>query len=377
MVITVIGRLVAAGQAGRPVTIDSGAPGERWGYITARATPASPGPITTFIDLAYTRLVNGGLTAINGLGLIDLRGNAFNPRQGILRVNNVLIDGTSGSYGYGVVLREGLGFTDDSTALTIKNAVTYPIRADDKLVGTIPPGTYTGNGIDEIVWTSVVDIDEATTIHDRGIPYRLGEQNGNGKDMKVGTSGTGAALTTLSIEAGVTIKVHPAGRLIMQKTSLSGGGYQSSGSLRAIGTAARPITFTSAAATPFAGDWVALWFAEAPAANALLDHVRVEYAGGPTQANSAHCSPTTGGFSASEDSAILMFGQPPSPFVTNTVIANSAGDGFGRAYTGTPIDFMAAGLGNSFVSVAGCKQGWPRADTTMGGPVCPPTVPCP
>lgn len=371
-VVLVYGKLVAAGQPGRPVTIDSTGPGVRWGYITTRADPSTgTGPINTFIDLAHTTLVNGGLTDINGLGLIDLRGRySADPRQAILRVNSVTIDGTAGPYGYGVVLREGATFTADSTGLTIKNAATRPIRANDKLVGSIPPGSYTGNGFDEIVWTSVVDINEDTTIHDRGVPYRLGEPNGNGNDMRVGLGSTGAPLVTLTVEAGVTVKVHPTGRLVMQDSlNASGIGVHPSGSLIALGTAARPITFTSAALAPAPGDWEALRFDSAPASNSRLDQVRVEYAGGPTQANSFHCV-AGGGYSPDEDSAILMFGEPLSQFVTNSTIAFSAADGFGRAYTGEPIDFMA---GNTFVSVARCKQGFPRPTSN----ICPTNPPCP
>lgn len=368
-VIWVAGKLVAAGQSGRPVSIDSTGAGVRWGYLTTRAEPDG----STFIDLAYTTLVNGGLTDINGLGLIDLRGTYSGyPRQPMLRVKEVTIDGTAGPYGYGLILREGATFTADSTGLTIKNAVGRPIRANDKSVGSIPPGSYTGNAVDEIVWTSVVPIDEETAIHDRGVPYRLGEPNLNGSDMRVGLGSTGAPLVTLTVDAGVTIKVNPNGRLVMESSlNATGTGVHPSGSLIAMGTAARPITFTSAAAVPASGDWVALWFDTAPAPNARLDHVRVEYAGGATYANGYHCNPSTSGYSANENSAILMFGEPASQFVTNSTITSSAGDGFGRAYTGSPVDFMA---GNTFSGVSGCKQGFPRPQPPAG---CPSPVPCP
>jgi hypothetical protein len=379
--IFVAGKLVAAGQAGRPVTIDSSGPGARWGSIITAAAPAwNTGPITTFVDLAYTSLVHGGDTSVGGMGLIDLRGHySSDPRTAILRVNNVSIDGTSGPDGYGVYLREGVTFTADSTNLTIKNAATRPIRAGDKLVGSIPPGCYTGNAVDEIVWESAADIDQETTIHDRGVPYRLGAPiTGNGADMRVGKSGSGAPLTTLTVEAGVTIKVHsPAGRLVMQ-TSLNtvpGGGYHPSGSLIALGTASKPITFTSAAATPAPGDWVALWFDggdnSAPASNARLDHVRVEYAGGPTQASGYHCI-VGNSYSFDEDSAILMFGPPATQFITNSTIAYSAADGIGRSYEAAPSpDFMS---GNTFISVARCKQSYPHPVLPAA---CPTNPPCP
>ena len=111
------------------------------------------------------------------------------------------------------------------------------------------------------------------------------------------------------------------------------------------------------------------WKSSLPAANSRLDQVRVEYAGGPTYANSFHCV-AGGGYSRDEDSAILMFGEPSSQFVTNSTIAFSAADGFGRAYTGTPIDFMA---GNTFVSVARCRQSFPRPTSN----ICPTSPPCP
>ncbi len=205
-----------------------------------------------------------------------------------------------------------------------------------------------------------------------GFPYLLGQPGGGSSDMRVGHSATGSPLVTLTIEAGVTVKVNLGGRLLMQQALDAGGvGHHPTGSLIALGTTARPITFTSAAAAPAPGDWRAIWFDSAPAASARLDHVRVEYAGGPSYANGYHCDPASAGQSTIEDSAILMFGQPASQFVTNSSIAFSAGDGFGRAWTGSPVDFMA---GNAFTSVTGCKQGYPLP---MPPASCPSPVPCP
>ena len=50
------------------------------------------------------------------------------------------------------------------------------------------------------------------------------------------------------------------------------------GTLLAAGTAGLPITFTSAAASPAAGDWTRLWFAP-DQGSSLLEHAIVEYAG--------------------------------------------------------------------------------------------------
>jgi hypothetical protein len=139
------------------------------------------------------------------------------------------------------------------------------------------------------------------------------------------------------------------------------------GALVAVGTAEQPIVFTSV--TSIAGAWRGLVFGNKPSPKNRLEHVRIEFAGGRSLANSYHCDPA-GGFSKDEDAAFTVFGQPSSAFLKDSVIADSAGLGVNRAYNGDPVDFLPT---NQFLRVAGCKQSTPRSPSGS----CPASVPCP
>lgn len=357
--ITVNGSLVANGTSTEPVTIDADDVATPWSYI--RTTNGAS------ISLAYTTLQNGGDPSDpNGLGMIDVRGDGVQLVDPILHVDHVTIDTSSD---FGVVLRNGGAFTADSTALTIRGAVEGPIRSSVALAGTIPDGTYTGNTVDEIQLLSDDVVAQDTTYHDRGVPYRLGDTQGNSHDMRVGEVGTATTpphRAVLTIEAGVTIKVSAAGRILMQTPGDST--VPAVGALVAAGTSGSPVVFTSAEPAPAAGDWVGLYFAGVPDSANSLTSVQVEYAGGPSFATSFHCD-QNGTLNEAEDAAIIILGLPSASFVTASTITASAGYGIDRGWSGATIDFAA---GNTFSQMAICSQSFPR--DTNGA--CPASAPC-
>ncbi|MDB5213220.1 MAG: Fibronectin type domain protein [Myxococcaceae bacterium] len=359
--ITVRGKLVAEGTPSKRITFDAVDPAKPWSGLTV--DPSTAG----MISLASAALSNGGNTDnANILGLLDIRGADGAPTER-LRAKDVTL---TGSQQYGVVLRNGGTFTSDSTNLVVSGAKLFPVRADARLTTNIPSGTYTGNTNDEILLDLAKESSNDTTLHDRGVPYRLGGVQGvnAGKVLAVGVSGPTAVVATLTIEAGVTIRASATSSIVMKKDS----NQNAVGRLVVKGTVEKPVIFTSASATPVAGDWQGLVF-DAPDAIDSIDHARVEYAGGPSQASSFHCDAmsTTGGFSTNEDAAIAIYGKPGSAFVTNTSIVSSAGDGVGRSWSGDLVDFLGT---NTFDKVAACKQSYPRS--TAGS--CPTgAVPCP
>lgn len=359
--ITVRGKLVAEGTPTNPITFDAADPGKPWsGLLIGLGTPGT-------ISLANATLSDGGATDDpNTTGMIDARGVSDGPPTERLKVQNVTI---KNSQHYGVVVRSGAGFTADSSNLVVSGSKFFPIRADARLTTNIPSGTYTGNTNDEILLDVSTDVSNDVTLHDRGVPYRLGglQEVNAGKTMVVGISGPTAKVATLTIEAGVTIRASATSGIQMKKDSTQ----KAVGKLVVQGTAAKPVLFTSAAAAPKAGDWQGIVFDATDATDAIA-YARIEHAGGPSQANSFHCDPqsTTGGFSKNEDAAIAIYGQPGSAFVTNTTISASAGDGIGRSWSGDPVDFLPT---NTFEQIAACKQSFPRA--TSGA--CPSgSVPC-
>ena len=355
--LTVQGRLYAPGTASNPIRID--------GSDAAKPFSAIQTINGGTVDLANVTITNGGAATFDPAALY-IRGDGTTLKPA-LRAVNVTIDGAPQ---YGLVLTSLGQMSPDSSGLTIRNAKLGPVRASAPAAGSLPVGVYTGNGVDEILIDADAPIAADMTLKDLGLPYRLGNVTANaGSDLRVGAPGTATQPdrhAVLTLEAGVTIRVEPAGRVLMQ----SPGDAASLGALVANGTAAKPVVFTSAASAPAPGDWVGLYFAGAPDPQDKLDFLHVEYAGGPSLAISAHCDPM-GGLDEVEDAAIIILGGPPgSAFVTNSVITSSKAYGIDRGWTGAPVDFTA---GNTFTGNGKCSQSFPRP--TEGA--CPVPAPCP
>jgi len=352
------GKLVANGTAQKPIRFVADDPAKPWGALSVFA------PST--LKLAYTTLENGGDEPSSVYGAIDVRGDQLLAVQELLSVDHVTI---KGSANYGVSLRAGAGFTKDSHDLVVTGSKKAPIRLLPRLASNLPTGSYAGNGED---WFAVeteaygnVTLEDVT-FHDRGVPYRVGSASTSG-ELRVGGD---KAAVTLTLEPGVVlqfVKNEAAGLFVDPGTSA----VPAVGSLVAIGTAAKPIVFTSAETTKVAGAWRGLVFGNLPNAKNRLEHVRIEFAGGPSRANSFHCDPSGGGaFSKDEDAAFAVFGQPTAAFLKDSEIADSASLGVNLAYSGDAVDFLPT---NTFTRIATCKQSTPRSKTGA----CPSTVPCP
>jgi hypothetical protein len=353
--LTVKGKLYAPGTPANPIRIEGSDPAKPFTVIQT-VSGAS-------VDLANVTIKNGGSDRFYQAPLF-IRGDGVAPKP-VLRAVNVTIDGAPQ---FGLILTSFGQMTADSAGLTIKNAQLGPVRGSAPLIGSLPRGAYTGNGVDEILIDADAPIAADMTLKDLGAPYRLGNvaQNASG-DLRVGAS-TPDRHAVLTLEQGVTVRVEPAGRILMQA---SGDATSSAlGAVVAKGSATKPIVFTSAAATPAAGDWVGLYFSGTPDPLDVLDFVHVDFAGGPSSATSFHCDPQ-GGRNEAEDAAILILGGPPAAqWVTNSSITSSKGYGIDRGWHGAPIDFAS---GNTFTAVAKCSQSYP---VQLDG-LCPAVVPCP
>jgi hypothetical protein len=319
------------------------------------------------IHLSYVAIDGGGdplNTAPDYTGTFDLQGtDATMPSQETLFVDHVTVMGSASN---GVVLRDGAGFAAGSQELTVGGAALFPVSIWSRAVGGLPTGTYSGNTYDEILLpaTGLSDgVQDTTTMHNRGVPYRVGN-SGSAATLYVGKQGSATGLATLTIEAGVTVRVKKGGVIYVERSS---GTTPATGALVAAGTAASPIVFTSAEAAPAAGDWLGIWYGLIPSATDKLDFARVEYAGGTSSSGSNACN-TPG----TNDAAVRIFGLPAGgAFVTNTTLSNSAGHGIDRGWRDDlKTDFLPT---NTFVAIGGCKQSYPR--DTSGA--CPSPVPCP
>jgi hypothetical protein len=349
------GSLVAQGTAEGPVTIEQNDPGQPWGQIRT---------IGGTVSLTHTKLIGGGApqnSPLDGAATLAIFGDQYQPPQEVLFVDHVTIEGSASQ---GVLLRENGEFAAGSTALTITGSAHAPIHIRPNLVGSIPDGTYTGNAVDEItIGGGIVDRD--VTIRDHGVSYRVGDSLTEGELIVAAEAG----LATLTIEPNVTLRFKQAGGLYVQYVQTTD---PATSAIVAVGTSAQPITFTSSADSPVAGDWLGIMFNGKPDPKDKLDYVRVEYAGGASSFQGSSCSydetpPKL------NDAAIRIFVEPSSvDMIKNTTIIQSARHGLDRGWLG-PATVSFVGNGNDFTDVANCQESYPAPN----GAACPDPPPCP
>lgn len=339
------GTLVAEGTAEHPIWFEP-RDAEPWASIYVHA----PGTAR----LAHVTLSGGGGGDFEDGATIDVLGDAVLPADPLLFVDHVTIEKSAGT---GVWMQRGATFIEGSKDLTIRasgsDEFPFPIQIEEHAIDALPTGSYTGNKVDEILLRTAgygvagggLTVD--ATLHDRGVPYRMGRTHLD--DFIVGRADEGPP-ATLTIEPGVTLRFEKQTALKIQ-TFVSD--QPARAAIRAIGTADKPIVFTSASPTPAAGDWRGLWFGGVPLDTNKLEHVRIEYAGYDCGCTLVTCSQAT-----ESEGAIVFTRQPPSAFVTNSVFKAIAGHGITQGFDGELVNFRPT---NTFEDVAGCPQTLPRA----------------
>jgi hypothetical protein len=338
------GKLIAEGTAKRPISF-AGFEGQRWASLFVYA----PGTAR----LAHVSLEGGGGGDFEQAASLVVRGDGEDGADPLVFADNVTIEG---SLGLGATFERGATFIEGSKDLRIEGSGEYPISVSEHALDRLPTGTYTGNAKDEILIdpeggkTAGTGFLDDATIHDRGVPYMVGRSQS--ESLRIGGR-TDERLVTLTIEAGVKLKFGPGGALKVQHFTTD---KPSTGALRALGTAAKPIVLTSAAAAPAPGDWMGLWFGGIPRDTNVIDHVKIEYAGGDCGCILNTCSAIT-----EHEGAIIFTAQPPSAFVKNTEFAFIANHAITEGYDGAFVNFRDT---NTFTSVAGCEQTRPRESTT-------------
>lgn len=353
------GKLVAEGLATKPIRIGARDAGKPF----ARLQASNGGTLR----LAYATIEDGGdpqNSVVDVTGAIYAQGeDQTAPTQPTVFVDHVTIKGSRSN---GLLLHNGAGFAPGSQDLVVTGSAEHPLSIWARAVGTVPTGKYTGNAVDEIVLPAgggAEAIHEDATMKNRGVPYRVGNSLSAGTLVVERQAPSSPGLATLTIEAGVKVRVKKGGIIQVQRFV---GSSPAQGALVVNGTAAAPVVFTSAEAAPAAGDWRGIWFGLVPAPGNKIDFARVEYAGGLSASGSSACNAP-----GNNDAAIRIFGLPSRAFVTNTTILESAGHGIDRGWADDDKpDFLAT---NTFTAIVQCKQSYPR--DTNGA--CPRVVPCP
>ncbi len=353
------GDLIAKGTATQPVTIQA---------VDLQKPFASLRFIGGTAHLSYTTIAQGG----DPLNSVPDFAAALD-----IRLNPVLLDHVTvtGSASQGLYVHDGGAFNPASTELVVTGAKGKPVHTWTSAAGGLPAGAYVGNGVDEILLSAEsctaegITAGGSVTLHERGVPYYAGHTQSAGELCVA--AGAGKPLATLVIEPGVTMRFKKGGLLAIEQYQ---GIMPAAGALVAVGTAQKPIVFTSGEATPAAGDWLGIWFGELPDASSKIDFASVEYAGGTSTSGSDSCTYSAAA-GMGNDAAIRIFGVPAGgQFVTNTAIVASAAHGFDRGFrTDTKMpDFLGT---NTFTNVARCKQTYPR--DVSGVCPAPAAVPCP
>jgi hypothetical protein len=338
------GTVIAEGTAQKPIRI-AAHDQEPWASLYVHA----PGTVR----LAYVTLENGGGGDFEDGATINVLGDSEVPADPLLFVDHVTVKTSKGT---GVWMQRGSTFVAGSKDLSITGSgsdeAPFPIQIEEHAIDALPTGTFTGNKVDEILLrttgsgTAGGGLTVDATLHERGVPYRMGKSK---LDSFTIGSASGGPTATLTIEPGVVMRFEKETALRVQTFTNQ---QPASAAIRAVGTAAKPIVFTSAAATPAAGDWRGLWFGGVPLASNKLDHVRIEYAGFDCSCSLNSCSGRS-----NSDAAIIFTGQLPNAFVTNTTFKDVAGHAMVQAYDGDFVDLRPT---NTFEGVSGCPQTLPR-----------------
>jgi len=338
--------LIALGSPYAPIVFESQDPTKFWGSLRIFPTGQA--------DLEGVQLNRAGnpATALNLGGALQVLGNGVGtPLVRSARVRNVRIDTAATS---GLNLQQGGGLTADSTGLVIVNSAgtpgvigmsgNYPVLVFTPAVNTLPPGQYTGNSRDEILVVSPSTIAVDETFHNRGVPYRML----TGFSMSPTLPASLGGPTTLTIEAGVTIRLlKDVGNDWAFALGASNGDLPANiwpVRLIANGTLSQPITFTSAAAVPAAGDWAGILWRGGPATGNIVNNVHVEYAGGNSGTAGFGCGP------GDNDAALLINNWiPGEDFIHNSTFSNSLASGIVMGWiSDTTRDFRT---GNTFTAI--------------------------
>ncbi len=338
------GTLTTLGEDGKPVTIGAYPDAGHWASIRFIGGTGR---------LSYTTIDRGGdpLNSVPDFqGALDIRSSktSLTAPDPVLYVNNVTI---SNSKSQGVWASTGGGFTADSTGLTITGSAAHAATFHPNLLGTLPPGTYSGNAQNDIMMTDDIpgQFKWDVTLHDRGIPYYSGGINQAGVNSVGAVSGT----VVLTIEPGVVWKFKKGTGLLNVDMS----GTPSRGVLVARGTAARPIVFTSAEASPAAGDWLGIWMGGDDARNAL-DYVRIEYAGKLQASSGSNSCQSLQQGTTHNGGALRVYHSPPATLITNSTFKAIATNAIDRGWRD---DLMPSLLAtNTFTDVTLCNETYPR-----------------
>jgi len=357
------GKLVANGtydEASKkvyPVVFAPSDPSKKWAAIVVGDAASADLSVTALVGAANPDAAQSGGGALRVHGKNST--SAGTPPEVTKNVRARLLY-VIGAGDLGVNLVSLAGFSDDSNTLVVKGAAARAVKVEQGAVGALPaPLVLEGNGKDEI------EVDPRRlgvadhTFKNLGAPYHIDGP------MYVQPH-TDGLQTTMTVEPGVTLRfeVTSSSGLVIGSTNTR------TGVLVAKGTADKPITFTSAKATPAPGDWVGVYVRYTPSTGNAIEHAILEYAGAESSTSGFGCGPKD-----NDATIIILNARPTEGWVKNSTIRSGGGNagivlGWDSDLAGP--DFVST---NTFQGVPACRVSqWRNAAGQCPGggvdPVC-------
>jgi hypothetical protein len=307
--IQALGVLKAEGTSAKPIT-----------FTTAKATPGEGDWIGIYVgpDSGATSIQKCHILHSGGVGYCYYGCRGHNIGNAMDKFAAIYVDGSSPTitdnlitkiFGSGIQIWGGTPtitgntITDvrpEQAAIRYDNTNIFPVIHSNTGSGTglvgvvIPPGTVSTNG----TWTIAGDT----------LPYFLAG--------------------TVTIASGKTLTVEP-GAVVKALNDVTG--IQAIGVLRSEGTPEKPITFTTAVATPTEGNWIGIYIGPESGETSILNS-RILHAGGLGYCYYG-CRGHNIGNAMDKFAAIYVDGS--SPTINGNQITNSYGNGL-EVWNGSP-----------------------------------------
>lgn len=360
------GTLRVEGSAAQPVLFTRADATKAWGWLFIERAAA-----TQEASIRYATFTGGGKDDLPLETSTRLSSTIHLTRENVV-LDHVTIENSAG---VGLAM-DTVSLGAGSAALTVTGSASFPVFLCPSRAGSLPSGTYTGNGTDALLlgsaWlprhTCQERVINDLTLANFGVPWQLGTGRQAANivldTVHSGESDLTRARPKLTILPGVRIQAAfipvtpnaPEGSTTIRvnQGKPSGGAYVPLGAIEARGTTAQPIVFTSAKATPAAGDWQGFYFAGGLDARSNLEHVIIEFAGGESRTSSACETKPSAGFDADAAVVVLAEVSPGRSVITNSTIRDSKGSGIARVWQGGgEVDFVAT---NTVERVGWCMQ---------------------
>jgi len=247
------GKLVAQGTATKPIKFlpaNNSTTAGAWGHISFSAT-ASAESILDYCEIKYggkgSTFFYPGFEYFSSWGTVHLKDCQ-------VTINNTTIQNGAA---YGLVLTDNAtlkSFLNNTFTTNTKSPVRMPVKVLHQLGST---SKFINEKDIEVVGADYLSLTGDVTWYKQDVPYSI--------DGRIGLS-TGFSIT---VQPGCTLKFDSEG-------AVDNAYFETrDGSLKAIGTAAEPILFTSSKAIKQRGDWGGLILGS----NSVLKYCIIEFAG--------------------------------------------------------------------------------------------------